>query len=170
VLFGPEIAHIVLEMMEAKLKTEQQAAKTEGTDSPKEFWDPVSRQKKFTRTFGKNETSHLGVVSQEEAEPQIRPAKSKISDLASASNPWNIKGWNADKRRKSILENVKLTKRQKEVLTLIVNGKSSLEVAKELGIDKRTVMGHLANIYEILQVSNRVQAFRRASALGLIDL
>lgn len=37
VLFGPEIAHIVLEMMEAKLKTEQQAAKTEGTDSPKEF-------------------------------------------------------------------------------------------------------------------------------------
>lgn len=36
VLFGPEIAHIVLEMMEAKLKTEQQAAKTGGTGSSNE--------------------------------------------------------------------------------------------------------------------------------------
>jgi len=63
-----------------------------------------------------------------------------------------------------------LTKREIEVLTLIIEGKSSKETADELYISKRTVDFHLANIYEKLQVSNRVQAFRRANSLGLIPL
>lgn len=35
-LFGPEVAHIVLEMMKATLKAEQQAAKTGKADSSNE--------------------------------------------------------------------------------------------------------------------------------------
>lgn len=65
-------------------------------------------------------------------------------------------------------ENVKLTKREVEVLALVLEGKSSKEVAEMLYVSKRTVDFHLANIYEKLQVSNRVQALRRAARLGLI--
>jgi len=61
-----------------------------------------------------------------------------------------------------------LTKREREVFDLVTEGKSNQEVADELYISKRTVDFHLARIYEKLQVSNRVQAFRRATSLGLV--
>ncbi len=64
---------------------------------------------------------------------------------------------------------VTLTKREVEVLTLVIEGHSSKEVADMLYVSKRTVDFHLANIYDKLQVSNRVQAFRRATRLGLIS-
>ena len=67
-------------------------------------------------------------------------------------------------------EPIKLTKREVEVLTLVIEGKSSKECADVLFVSKRTVDFHLANIYDKLQVSNRVQAFRRAARLGLIPL
>ena len=63
---------------------------------------------------------------------------------------------------------VKLTKREVEVLTLVIEGKSSKEVAEQLFVSKRTVDFHLANIYAKLSVSNRVQAFREATRRGLI--
>ncbi len=63
---------------------------------------------------------------------------------------------------------VKLTKREIEVLTHVIQGKSSKEVADTLFVSKRTVDFHLANVYDKLHVSNRVQAFRRATRLGLI--
>ncbi|MDX1931764.1 MAG: response regulator transcription factor [Capsulimonadales bacterium] len=65
-------------------------------------------------------------------------------------------------------QNVKLTKREIEVLTLVIEGKSSKEVADLLFVSKRTVDFHLANIYEKLDVTNRVQAFREATRRGLI--
>jgi len=65
---------------------------------------------------------------------------------------------------------VRLTKRELEVLRLVIEGKSSKDVADALYVSKRTVDFHLANIYDKLQVSNRVQAFRRATRLGLIPL
>jgi len=65
---------------------------------------------------------------------------------------------------------VSLTKREIEVLSLVLEGKSSREVAASLFCSKRTVDFHLARIYEKLQVSNRVQAMRRATLLGLVDV
>ena len=61
---------------------------------------------------------------------------------------------------------VRLTKREIEVLSLIAQGHSSKEAADS--VSKRTVDFHLANIYDKLQVNNRVQAFRAATRLGLI--
>ena len=66
-------------------------------------------------------------------------------------------------------EPIKLTKREIEVLTLVIEGRASKEVADMLYVSKRTVDFHLANIYDKLQVTNRVQAFRRATRLGLIS-
>ena len=66
-------------------------------------------------------------------------------------------------------EPIKLTKREIEVLSLVIEGRSSKEVADLLYVSKRTVDFHLANIYDKLQVTTRVQAFRRAVRLGLIS-
>ncbi len=63
---------------------------------------------------------------------------------------------------------VKLTKREIQVLSLVIQGKSSQQVATELFLSKRTVDFHLANVYDKLRVSNRVQALNRATRLGLI--
>jgi ATP/maltotriose-dependent transcriptional regulator MalT len=63
---------------------------------------------------------------------------------------------------------VRLTKREIEVLGLVLEGKSSREVASALFCSKRTIDFHLARIYEKLQVSNRVQAMRRATSLGIL--
>ena len=65
---------------------------------------------------------------------------------------------------------INLTKREIEVLRLVVEGKSSREVAAVLYCSKRTIDFHLARIYEKLQVSNRVQAMRRATLLGLVNV
>ena len=63
---------------------------------------------------------------------------------------------------------IKLTKREVEVLSLVIEGKSSKQVADLLFVSKRTVDFHLANIYDKLEVTNRVQAFREATRRGLI--
>ncbi len=63
---------------------------------------------------------------------------------------------------------VRLTPTEVKVLSLIAQGHSSKEAADKLVVSKRTVDFHLANIYEKLQVNNRVQALRMATRLGLI--
>lgn len=71
-------------------------------------------------------------------------------------------------RSDSVQRAVRLTKREIEVLSLIAQGHSSKEAADTLYVSKRTVDFHLANIYDKLQVNNRVQAFRAATRMGLI--
>lgn len=67
-------------------------------------------------------------------------------------------------------EQVVLTERQTEVFSLIMEGMTAKQVADDLCCSERTVNFHLANIYDKLRVSNRVQAFRRATRLGLVPL
>ena len=63
---------------------------------------------------------------------------------------------------------IHLTRREVQVLTLVIDGKSSKEVAEQIYISKRTVDYHLANIYKKLDVTNRVQAFREATRRNLL--
>ena len=65
---------------------------------------------------------------------------------------------------------VRLTRRETEVLSLILEGMSPKEIADALFCSKRTVDFHLTRIYDKLQVSNRVQAMRRATVLHLVDV
>lgn len=71
--------------------------------------------------------------------------------------------------RRALGRAIRLTKREIEVLSLIAEGKSSQEAADVLFVSKRTVDFHLANIYDKLEVNNRVQASRAATRLGLIS-
>ena len=51
-----------------------------------------------------------------------------------------------------------LTRREREVLSLISTGAANDEIATELSISKRTVETHVGRIYGKLAVKSRVQA------------
>lgn len=63
-----------------------------------------------------------------------------------------------------------LTARENEVLGLLSDGAPTKEVARQLGISRRSVDAHLRSIYRKLDASNRVQALNRARARGLLPL
>lgn len=65
-------------------------------------------------------------------------------------------------------EHVTLTRREVEILSLVVEGHSSKEVADMLFISKRTVDFHLDNVYGKLKVKNKMQALLKATKLGLL--
>jgi|GEM_PF-2828188 len=56
----------------------------------------------------------------------------------------------------------KLTKRQKEIIKLILEGLSNREIAQRLNLAEGTIKVHSITIYRLLGVSNRVQAVLRA--------
>ena len=62
----------------------------------------------------------------------------------------------------------KLTQREKEILKELVLGKNNVEIAKDLVISVHTVKAHISNIFEKLEVSDRVQAVVKAISENLI--
>ncbi len=61
-----------------------------------------------------------------------------------------------------------LTRRELEILELLVRRLSAKEIAHHLVISDRTVKRHTANIYQKLGVNSRQQAVSTAMALGLL--
>jgi non-specific serine/threonine protein kinase len=62
-----------------------------------------------------------------------------------------------------------LTVREREVATLIGQGKSNGEIADELAVSKRTVEKHVANILSKLDVANRSRLVRWSVETGLVS-
>ena len=60
-----------------------------------------------------------------------------------------------------------LTRRQREVLELLVQGKSNKEIARALGLGEGTVKVHMSGLLRALDVSNRAGAAFVASKLAL---
>lgn len=62
-----------------------------------------------------------------------------------------------------------LTKRELEILQLIVKGNTNSEIAEELHLTIGTVKTHLRNIFNKLDVNDRTQAAVIALRAGLVD-
>ncbi len=60
-----------------------------------------------------------------------------------------------------------LTDREREILTLIARGRSNTQIAEELAISLKTVRNHASNIFNKLQVADRLQAALLAREAGL---
>lgn len=60
-----------------------------------------------------------------------------------------------------------LTKRQMEVLELMMQGKSNKAICRALDVAEPTVKNHVTAIFRALKVSNRTEAVIAAGALGL---
>ncbi len=67
-------------------------------------------------------------------------------------------------------ENGNLTTREGEILKLLVEGRTSQEIADLLHLSKKTVMCHRANIYKKLGTHNRTELIRYAVRAELIEL
>ncbi len=72
-----------------------------------------------------------------------------------------------DIEKNSVKLYLKLTKRERDVLSFMALGKQDKEIAAGLGISIKTVQNHLDNIYKKLQVSNRIEALRLSKSLEI---
>ena len=70
----------------------------------------------------------------------------------------------------SRLPNCELSSREREVLALLVQGKSNKEIAEELSIKEATVKSHVSVILMRLNVTDRTQAVVTALQRGLAHL
>ena len=78
-----------------------------------------------------------------------RMAESLFSQIASAAA--------ATQGRAHVLEDVRMTKREREVIELIGEGLSNKEIAQRLNIAAHTVKSHVRNVMEKLTLHTRLQ-------------
>ena len=63
-----------------------------------------------------------------------------------------------------------LSQRQREVFELLAKGLSNKMIARRLNVTEGTVKSHVATIFDVLQVHNRVSAVAEARRLaGEVD-
>lgn len=63
-----------------------------------------------------------------------------------------------------------LTKREKEVFTLLIENKTTKEIANKLNISEKTVRNHISNAMQKLSVKGRAQAVVELLRLNEISL
>src|SRR5205823_7572542 len=62
---------------------------------------------------------------------------------------------------------VGLTRRESDILVLLVEGHSNRTISRHLFLSEKTVKAHLAAVFRKLSVSNRTQAAMAAVAMGM---
>lgn len=92
-------------------------------------------------------------VSAQELAAAIRAAHSGNATLAPEATEALIR---STRKRPGV--GFDLTGREKEVLSLLVTGKSNTEISTQLSITSATVKFHLTNIYSKLGAKNRIEA------------
>lgn len=68
----------------------------------------------------------------------------------------------------SINEEMQITKREKEILTLLLSGKGNKQIAEALDISKRTAEVHRFNLMKKLKVKNLMELSNKASEYSLL--
>jgi len=86
---------------------------------------------------------------------QINTLKNKIED----KNPF------LNKVLTEKFNMLGISKREIEVLHLIVDGHSNDEIAQQLFVSKNTVKTHIKHIYSKLDVKNRIEAIRKVNSV-----
>lgn len=64
-------------------------------------------------------------------------------------------------------EGPKLTEREREILTLVVDGLANKQIARQLGISEKTVKAHLTSAFTRIGVTDRTQAALWATRNGI---
>lgn len=71
-------------------------------------------------------------------------------------------------KKKSSEEDLTITKREKEILQLLLSGKGNKEIAEALEISKRTAEVHRFNLMKKLKVKNLIELSNKATEYALI--
>jgi DNA-binding NarL/FixJ family response regulator len=70
--------------------------------------------------------------------------------------------------KQSLDEDMMITKREKEILKLLLSGKGNKEIAEALDISKRTAEVHRFNLMKKLKVKNLMELSNKANEFSLI--
>lgn len=62
-----------------------------------------------------------------------------------------------------------LTKREKEIFTLLIQSYTTKDIAKKLYISEKTVRNHISNVIQKLGVESRIQAVLELMKMKEID-
>ncbi len=66
-------------------------------------------------------------------------------------------------------ESIKLTTREKHILELIAQGKTSVEIAEQLSLSYRTIQNNRNTLYDKFKVHNSTELIKVALQLGLVQ-
>ena len=70
--------------------------------------------------------------------------------------------------KQSLADEMMITKREKEILTLLLSGKGNKEIAEALDISKRTAEVHRFNLMKKLKVKNLMELSNKATEYSLL--
>ena len=102
--------------------------------------------------------------------PFILPNLLARIDAVLRRSSWNKKTFNEQNINIPIDADVEqLTKREKEVISMLAQGASNKEIADKLFVRDVTIKTHLNAIFKKLKVTNRTQAVLLAIQLGIIE-
>jgi len=95
-----------------------------------------------------------------------------LEDLVSAIRRVAAGGsaFSADQLREATAQLVRLTPRERQIVDLILKGRSNEEIAGSIGSSRKTVEAHLTHLYERYGISSRVELALRAERDGWLDL
>jgi DNA-binding NarL/FixJ family response regulator len=107
---------------------------------------------------------HLQRISQ--GEPPLSPsiARRMISYFSAQANR---PGAQAAAAPDTLMPNVQLTEREREVLLRVAKGFTLPEIGVQLGLSRHTIADYVKQIYRKLNVSSRAEAALEAQRLGL---
>lgn len=107
---------------------------------------------------------HLQRISQ--GEPPLSPsiARRMISYFSAQANKPAVQPYPATD---SLMPNVQLTEREREVLLRVAKGFTLPEIGVQLGLSRHTIADYVKQIYRKLNVSSRAEAALEAQRLGL---
>ena len=74
------------------------------------------------------------------------------------------------RQQKKFMSKGILTKREKEVFSLLVENKTTHDIAEILGISEKTVRNHISNVMQKLQVKGRAHAVVELIRLGELNI
>lgn len=89
-----------------------------------------------------------------------------INDNETAGLLWLLK---EDRNITSFIDKFYITRRQMDIINLVLSGSSNREISAKLGISERTVENHIFNIYNKIGVDNRIELFNTAVSYGIIS-
>jgi DNA-binding NarL/FixJ family response regulator len=78
-----------------------------------------------------------------------------------------VKGGSVKTSKKPVPSEYALTKREKQILNQVLEGKSNKEIAEELLISKRTAEVHRFNLMKKLKVKNLMELANKVNEYGL---
>ena len=107
---------------------------------------------------------HLQRISQ--GEPPLSPsiARRMISYFSAQANRPALQ---PQQTQDSLMPNVQLTEREREVLLRVAKGFTLPEIGVQLGLSRHTIADYVKQIYRKLNVSSRAEAALEAQRLGL---